>query len=158
MRPVNFNCQAFAPNKNGCPRPQRVPVPQLKMADSRPSFVPNSKMARTSLTTSSGPPRTPCGPQRQVTRASAGSEGKSASARGACAEGCRRCEAGGTWDRPQDWDCYRGRHGARRSPRSSCCCCRRCPNRDRRAAAAGNAAKEGEERDQRDGGCVRTVD
>ena len=78
-----------------------------------------------------------------MTRAPAGSEGKSPSARGACAEGSRRCEAGGTWDRPQDWDCYRGRHGARRSHRS-CCCCRRCPNRNCRAAAAGNAAKEGE--------------
>lgn len=51
------------------------------------------------------------------------------------------------------WDCYRGRHGARRSHRSCCCCCRR-PNRNRRAAAAGNAAKEGEKW-QRDGGFLR---
>ncbi|XP_030875431.1 histone acetyltransferase KAT7 isoform X2 [Leptonychotes weddellii] len=98
-------------------------------------------MALTSLTRRSEPPSTLSGPQRQVTRAPAGSEGKSASARGACAEESRRCEAGGTWDRPQDWDCYRGRHGARRSHRSYCCC-RRCPNRNCRAAAAGNAAKE----------------
>ncbi|XP_035950729.1 histone acetyltransferase KAT7 isoform X2 [Halichoerus grypus] len=98
-------------------------------------------MALTSLTRRSEPPSTLSGPQRQVTRGPAGSEGKSASARGACAEGSRRCEAGGTWDRPQDWDCYRGRHGARRSHRSYCCC-RRCPNRNCRAAAAGNAAKE----------------
>ncbi|XP_036195515.1 histone acetyltransferase KAT7 isoform X5 [Myotis myotis] len=99
-------------------------------------------MALTSLTGHSATPRTPSGPSRQTTRASAGSEGKSAPARGACAEGCRRCEAGGTWDRPQDWDCHRGRHGARRSYRSSRSC-RRCPSRNRRAAAAGNAAKEG---------------
>uniref|UniRef100_A0A7N5K079 Histone acetyltransferase n=1 Tax=Ailuropoda melanoleuca TaxID=9646 RepID=A0A7N5K079_AILME len=98
-------------------------------------------MALTSLTRRSEPPSTLSGAQRQVTRAPAGSEGKSASARGACAGGSRRCEAGGTWDRPQDWDCYRGRHGARRSHRSYCCC-RRCPNRNCRAAAAGNAAKE----------------
>ncbi|XP_032178549.1 histone acetyltransferase KAT7 isoform X2 [Mustela erminea] len=98
-------------------------------------------MALTSLTRRSEPPSILSGPQRQVTRAPAGSEGKSASARGACAEGSRRCEAGGTWDRPQDWDCYRGRHGARRSHRSYCCCCR-CPSRNCRAAAAGNAAKE----------------
>ncbi|XP_032728028.1 histone acetyltransferase KAT7 isoform X3 [Lontra canadensis] len=98
-------------------------------------------MALTSLTRRSEPPSILSGPQRQMTRAPAGSEGKSASARGACAEGSRRCEAGGTWDRPQDWDCYRGRHGARRSHRSYCCCCR-CPSRNCRAAAAGNAAKE----------------
>lgn len=79
----------------GCHSPkEKWPAPVCDLA-------PSSKMALASLTRSSEAPRTPAGPSRQMTRAPAGSEGKSASARGACAEGCGRWEAGGTCDRPQ---------------------------------------------------------
>lgn len=82
------------PKQSWLPNPTKVATHLTKNGwprlHYRGAFLPNSKMALIGLSTSCKLSQYPLWLNHQVTRASAGSEGKSASARGACAEGSRR--------------------------------------------------------------------